>query len=184
MTPASAAQDPYLVPAFSRSDRFRRFFWNVCCALFFRYTPRPLHTWRCFLLRSFGARIGRACSVYPKAVIWAPWNLRCGDVVAIADGAIVYNPALVELGSHSILSQESYLCGATHDPDVRDFPLVSRPIAIGPYAWICARATVQPGVSVAEGAVLGLGSVATKNLEAWTIYGGVPARRIRERRRD
>jgi putative colanic acid biosynthesis acetyltransferase WcaF len=54
---------------------------------------------------------------------------------------------------------------------------------IGSYAWICARACVGPGVKVEEGAVLGLASVATRNLEAWTVYAGSPAARIKERRR-
>jgi putative colanic acid biosynthesis acetyltransferase WcaF len=51
------------------------------------------------------------------------------------------------------------------------------------YAWICARASVAPGINVAEGAVLGLGSVATRDLKAWTVYGGNPAVAIRERAR-
>ena len=54
---------------------------------------------------------------------------------------------------------------------------------IGAYAWVCARACVGPGVNVGEGAVLGLGAVAVKDLEAWTVYGGNPAVELRKRRR-
>jgi putative colanic acid biosynthesis acetyltransferase WcaF len=175
--------DPYLVPAFSRRDRLRRFAWNVTCALLFRHSPRPLHRWRAFLLRSFGATVGKRCAIYPKAIIWAPWNLVCADTVAIADGAIIYNPSRVELGSHCVVSQEAYLCGATHDLDTAGFPLISGPIVVGAYAWLCARCTVQMGLRVSEGAVLGLGAVATSDLEPWTIYAGVPARKIRGRPR-
>jgi putative colanic acid biosynthesis acetyltransferase WcaF len=53
---------------------------------------------------------------------------------------------------------------------------------IGSYAWVCARASVAPGVNVGEGAVLGLGSVATRNLEPWTVYAGVPAVKVKDRR--
>ncbi|MES2392360.1 MAG: hypothetical protein V4555_12015, partial [Acidobacteriota bacterium] len=49
------------------------------------------------------------------------------------------------------------------------------------YAWICAKASVAPGVHVGEGAVLGLASVATKDLAPWTVYSGHPAVPIRER---
>jgi hypothetical protein len=98
-----------------------------------------------------------------------------------AHEAIVYNPEQVTLGSHAIVSQQAYLCGATHDYEDPAFPLVAFPISIGPYAWVCARATVQPGVSVGEGAVLALGSVATRNLDPWTVYAGVPARRVKTR---
>jgi putative colanic acid biosynthesis acetyltransferase WcaF len=107
--------------------------------------------------------------------------LTCEDHATIGDEAIVYNPAPVTLGSHAIISQQAYICGATHDYEDPKFPLIARPITIGPYAWICARATVQPGVSVRDGAVLALGSVATHDLQPWTVYGGVPARKIKLR---
>jgi putative colanic acid biosynthesis acetyltransferase WcaF len=63
------------------------------------------------------------------------------------------------------------------------FSLVASPITIERYAWICARAVVQPGVTVKEGAVLGLAGVATRDLEPWTVYAGVPARKVKERTR-
>jgi putative colanic acid biosynthesis acetyltransferase WcaF len=129
----------------------------------------------------FGAKLGNNVHIYPKAKIWAPWNLVCEDVVAVADDAIIYNPSTVRLGSHCVISQEAYLCGATHDYEDPTFPLVSFPISIGQRAWICARATVQPGIKVGEGAVLALGSVAVKDLEPWVVYGGVPARKIKQR---
>jgi putative colanic acid biosynthesis acetyltransferase WcaF len=171
-----------LVPAFPLSNRLRRAVWGFVYAVFFRTSPRPLHEWRAFLLRCFGARLGANTHICPKARIWAPWNLVCSDKVAIADEAIVYNPARIELGSHAIVSQQAYLCGATHDYENPRFPLVALPISIGSYAWVCARATVQPGVSVGDGAVLALGSVAAHDLNPWTVYGGVPARKIKVRR--
>jgi putative colanic acid biosynthesis acetyltransferase WcaF len=173
--------DPYLAPAFSLGNRVRRAIWGVVYALLFRPSPRPLHGWRRFLLRCFGARLGQNCHIYAKARIWAPWNLVCGETVAVADGAVIYNPSPITLGSHSTISQEAYLCGATHLYDDPAFPLVSFPITVGDYAWVCARACVQPGISIGEGAVLAMASVATRDLEPWTIYGGMPARKIKLR---
>lgn len=173
--------DPYLAPAFPMRNRLLRFAWGIVHALLFRPSPRPMHAWRAFLLRCFGASIGQECHIYPSATIWAPWNLSCGDVVAIADGAIIYNPGRIVLGSHATISQEAYLCGATHDYELPEFPLVFSEISVAPFAWICARATVQPGVSVGEGAVLALGSVATRDLEPWSVYAGIPARKIKNR---
>jgi putative colanic acid biosynthesis acetyltransferase WcaF len=86
------------------------------------------------------------------------------------------------LGSHAILSQDAYVCAATHDYDDPAFPLIAYAMNIGAYAWVCARASVAPGVNVGEGAVLGLGSVATRSLDAWTVYAGVPAVKVKERR--
>jgi len=175
--------DPYLIPAFPLRNRLLRAAWEFVYVVFFRMSPRPLHWWRVFLLRCFGAKLGPNVHICPKAKIWAPWNLVCADKVAIADEAIVYNPERIELGSHAIVSQQAYLCGATHDYEDPRFPLVAFPISIGSYAWVCARATVQPGVSVGEGAVLALGSVAARDLLPWTVYGGVPARKIKIRRK-
>lgn len=182
--PASTAEDSYLRPAFPFSNRLKRLAWNTCWALLYRLSPRPLHSWRVALLRLFGARMGANCHFYPGSRIWAPWNLICADSVAAADGAEIYNPAPIRFGSHAIVSQGAYICGATHDMDHPDFPLLAYTASIGAYAWICARAVVSPGINVGEGAVLGLASVATRDMEPWCVYGGVPASKIKERARN
>ena len=180
---AATASDPYKRPAFAASDRLRRLVWNICWLLLFRPSPRPLHAWRSALLRLFGATLGPECHIYPGARIWAPWHLHAEDSLAVADGAEIYNPAPMHFGSHAIISQGAYLCGATHDYDRADFPLLAYRMRFGAFCWICARAIVSPGVSAAEGSVLGLGSIATRDLEPWGVYAGVPARRIKERKR-
>ena len=180
--PASTAADPYLRPAFVASDRAKRLLWGLCWSLLYRPSPRPFHGWRSFLLRCFGAHMGPHCHFYPSSKIWAPWNLVCADQVTAGDGVEIYNPAPMRLGSHVILSQGAYLCGATHDYDDPRFPLLAYSMDFGPYAWVCARASVAPGVTMGEGSVLGLGSVATRDLEPWSVYAGVPAVKIKQRR--
>ena len=175
--------DPYLVPAFSFADRTRRLLWSVCYVVLYRTSPRPMHAWRSSLLRLFGAKLGPNCHFYPRGRVWAPWNLTCDEAVCLGDEAEIYNPAPVYLGSHAIISQQAYLCGATHDYNDPDFPLVSFPSRLGAYSWICARAVVMPGVNLGDGAVLGLGSIATRNLEPWSVYVGVPARKVKTRPR-
>ncbi|MGB9418661.1 MAG: putative colanic acid biosynthesis acetyltransferase [Acidobacteriaceae bacterium] len=173
--------DAYLRPAFPLRLRMKRLVWSVVWTLLYRPSPRSLHGWRAILLRTFGARVGANCHFYPKSKIWAPWNLICDDQVTAADGAEIYNPAPMTFGSHAILSQDSYLCGATHDYDDPDFPLIAFAMQVGAYSWICARASLAPGANVGEGAVLGLGSVATHDLDPWTVYAGVPAVKVKER---
>jgi len=136
------------------------------------------------LLRLFGAKIGPHCHFYPASRIWAPWNLDCADQVTAGDGAEIYNPAPMRFGSHAIVSQQAYICGATHDYDNPDFPLIAYSMEIGAYAWICARASVGPGVNVGEGAVLGLASVTTRDLEPWGVYAGSPAVKVKVRQRS
>ncbi|MFT4112250.1 putative colanic acid biosynthesis acetyltransferase [Silvibacterium sp.] len=180
----SSGIDPTLVAAFPLRDRLRRLTWNLCYALFYRTSPRPLHGWRSFLLKSFGAKMGTTCHFYPRSKVWAPWNLTCEDRVTVADDAELYNPSSMYLASHAIVSQGAYVCGATHRYDELAFPLVSFPMRLGAYSWICARAAVNPGVNVGDGAILALGSIATKDLEPFGIYAGVPAKKVKERSRD
>ncbi len=180
---AETAKDPYLRPSFSRRDRLRRLMWNICWGLLYRLSPRPLHAWRVLLLRTFGAKMGPNCHFYPGSKVWAPWNLICADSVAAGDGVEIYNPAPIHLGSHAILSQGAYLCGATHDFDDAAFTLLAFSMELGAYSWICARASVAPGVNVGEGAVLGLASVATRDLEPWGVYAGSPAVKVKVRKR-
>src|SRR5215470_10583588 len=90
-------------PAFPWRDRFMRGVWNLTWASLFRPSPRPCHGWRRFLLRSFGAEIGAGSHIYPKAQVWAPWNLRLGKGACIGDGAEIYNPSLVRIGDYAIV---------------------------------------------------------------------------------
>ncbi len=181
--PAETAADPYLRPAFSIGNRLGRLVWGICWLILYRLSPRPLHAWRALLLRLFGASMGPHCHFYPRSRVWAPWNLICADQVTAGDGAEIYNPAPITFGSHAILSQDAYVCGATHDYNDPAFPLLAYRMSFGAYAWICARASVAPGVNVGEGAVLGMGSVATRDLEPWSVYAGVPAAKVKERAR-
>ncbi|MDE1161264.1 MAG: putative colanic acid biosynthesis acetyltransferase [Acidobacteriaceae bacterium] len=177
------AADAYTQAAFPLSNRLKRLVWNIIWLLLYRPSPRPAHVWRAMLLRLFGATLGPDCHFYPGSKVWAPWNLVCEDHVAAADGVELYNPSLMTLRSHAIISQNAYICGATHNYNHARFPLQSFQMEIGAYAWICARSSVLPGVKVGEGAVLGLGGIAGRDLEPWTVYSGNPAQAVRQRDR-
>jgi len=180
---AGAEEHPYHRASFSLGHRVARQVWEVVYLLLYRTTPRPLHGWRVLLLRLFGAKMGKGCHFYPSGKVWAPWNLVCGDYCTLADKAEIYNPSSIHLGTHCIISQQAYICGGTHDYHDPDFPMISYGMRLGADAWICARASVSPGVNVGEGAVLGLGSVAAGDLEPWSVYAGVPAVKIKARER-
>lgn len=173
--------DPYQNATYPLNNRFSRFVWGIVYVLLYRPSPRPFHAWRCFLLRLFGAKIGRGVHPYPTAKIWAPWNLICEDAASIGEDAIIYNPKPLYVGSHAIVSQYAFICGATHDYEHPAFPAIAYAMRLGSYSWICARASVQPGVNVGDGAVLSLASVATRDLEPWTVYSGVPAKALKRR---
>jgi len=177
------AGDPYTSPQYSFANRVQRQLWSLCWIVLYRPSPRMAHGWRAWLLRLFGATLGPHCHFYPASRIWAPWNLTCEDTVIVADGAELYNPAPLYLASHAIVSQGAFLCGATHDYNDPNFPVVSFPMRLGRYSWVAARASVSPGVNLGEGAILGLASLATKDLAPWSIYAGVPAQKVKDRER-
>jgi len=167
--------------SFSFKNRLKRAVWQLIVLFLFRFSPRPLYEWRSFLLRCFGAKIGKKCHVYPKAIIWAPWNLEMADHSCLADDVICYSQDTIILGERVIVSQGAHLCAGSHDYNDPEFQLITSPISIGADAWICAQSFVGLGVTVAEGAVLGARSVTFKDLQAWKIYAGNPAIYIKDR---
>lgn len=171
--------DLHTGPSFSLRNRFARACWNIVYVLLFRPSPRALRGWRRFLLRAFGATVGHGSRVYPAVRIWAPWNLKLGRYVVVGDNAILYDMALMEIGDYSVISQGAHLCGGTHDYNSQNFQLVAKPICIGARAWICAEAFIHPGVSVAEGVVVGARAVVHQDVvDPWTVHAGNPLRRV------
>lgn len=173
--------DTFTGASFSWANRLGRVLWMVVYLLLFRPSPRPLHVWRSWLLRCFGASLGRGCHVYPSARIWAPWNLRMHDFSGLGDGAFCYCIAPVEIGARSVISQGAVLCTGTHDYSDSSFQLQARPIVIGSHAWVAAEAFVCPGVTIGDGAVIGARSVVTKDMPAWTVCMGHPCRPVKPR---
>ena len=136
------------------------------------------------MLRLFGARIGPAAHVYPSARIYLPWNLDLGDQASIGEWAMIYNLGPVVIGTGATISHRSHLCAGTHDYRDPALPLLRLPIEIGPQAWVCADAFVGPDVRIGEGAVVGAGAVVVRDVPAWQIVAGNPARFIKVRHLD
>lgn len=149
-----------------------------------RPTPQVLYPWRRFAWRLFGAKVGRGVLIRPGVRVTFPWKLVIGDHCWIGDNATLYNIDEITIGSHSVISQEAYLCTGTHDHRDISFSLRARPVKVGSECWIAARAFLGPGVSIGHGAVVGACSVVLSDVAAATIVAGVPARAIGMRRDD
>jgi putative colanic acid biosynthesis acetyltransferase WcaF len=165
----------------SYRNRMARVLWTIAWILLYRPSLTAFFGWRCFLLRSFGARIGAKAHPYPRCRIWAPWNLTMGAHSCLADDVDCYSVDVVVLGDFATVSQQAMLCTATHDYNDPDFRLITKPIVIGARAWVGARAFVGPGVVVGEGAVVGATATVFANVDAWTVVGGNPARQLKAR---
>ncbi|MGE0803772.1 MAG: putative colanic acid biosynthesis acetyltransferase [Lautropia sp.] len=156
--------------------------WGLVHTLLFRPTPRPAHAWRRWLLRRFGARVGRGVRVYATARIWAPWNLEMQDESCLGDYVDCYNVDRIVLMRGAIVSQYCFLCTASHDYEAVDLPLVTAPIRIEPDVWLTADVFVAPGITIGEGTVVLARSTVLQDLPAGVVAGGYPARPIRPRR--
>jgi putative colanic acid biosynthesis acetyltransferase WcaF len=99
----------------------------------------------------------------------------------LANDVDCYCVAPVRLGAHVTVSQYAFLCTASHDYEDPDLRLIAKPIEIGDYAWIAARAFVGPGVKIGEGAVVGATASVYQDVPEWTVVGGNPASIIKKR---
>lgn len=168
----------------SLGSKIARTIWNGVYVLAFRWTPEHFwvfNAWRIFLLRCFGARIGRHCVIKSSCEVWQPWNLTIGDYVALSEHVVCYTVDKITIGNRTTVSRDAFLCCASHDISSPIMELTTAPIAIGSNVWIAARAIVMPGRNVGDGAVVAAGSVVVNNVEQWTVVGGNPAKVISKR---
>lgn len=159
-----------------------RALWNIVWLFLFRPTPRGImYGWRRFLLRLFGARIGKGANILPSCRIWQPWKLKMGEYSCLSEFVYCYSVDYITIGKQAVVSQGAFLCCASHDITSPIMELIHKPIIIGPQAWIAARSFIGPGVTIGVGAVVGACAVVTKDVEPWAVVGGNPAKFIKKR---
>jgi len=143
----------------------------------------PGSGWRIALLRRFGAEIGEGVVIKPGVLVKFPWRLHVGDHSWLGERVWFDTLADIRIGKNCCISQGAYLCTGNHDWSRDSFDLMTQDIVLEDRVWVAARTSVGPGLTLREGAVLTMGSVATRDLAAWTIHSGVPARAVAPRDR-
>lgn len=167
---------------FSRGSSFlKEFLWLVIRQVLFLSCPLGLYALKRFILRLFGAQIGYGVVIKPGAKITFPWKLSIGDNSWLGEDCWLLNLANITVGKNVCISQRTFLCTGSHDYTRRSFDLITRPIIVFDGAWITANCFIGPGVTVGSHAVLTAGSVASTDLDAYAIYQGIPARKIKDR---
>ncbi len=170
-------------PAFSILNKLTRLLWNFVYNLFFRFSPIPFFSYRCWLLTLFGAKLGKNVNIYPSVKIWLPANLNISNGSSLGPFTTIYNQGYITIGSNSIISQGSHLCASTHNYNDPVHPLELAPISIGDNVWICADSFIGPNVTIANGAVIGARAVQVKDAKSWSVYAGNPSVKVKERAR-
>ena len=155
--------------------------WWLVQTVFFHTSPQVSYKWRAWLLRIFGAQIGRGVIIRPSVSVVYPWKLSIGDFSWIGDDAVLYSLGEITVGSNTVLSQGCYLCAGSHDAtDVR-FTITNDPIHIADQCWLASDVFVLPGVSIGEGTVVAARSTVTRSLPGGVIAMGSPARVVGQR---
>jgi putative colanic acid biosynthesis acetyltransferase WcaF len=153
-----------------------------CINVFFFKNPfivsSPL---KVFLLRLFGASVGKAVVIKPSVNIKYPWKLTIGNHSWIGEQVWIDNLAMVFIGDNVCISQGAFLLTGNHNYKKTSFDLMPGTITIEEGVWIGAKAIVCPGVACASHSILSVASVAAGNLEPYGIYKGNPAVKINER---
>jgi len=158
--------------------------WQIIYLLFFRLSIVHLSPLRRFLLRLFGANVGEKVLIYPSVKIWAPWNLSLGHRSVIGPNVILYNVDRIEIAEDVTISQNVHLCTASHNIESIERELIHTPIIIERGSWVFADAFVAMGVKIGEGSIVGARSVVTKNVAAFNVVAGNPAKVIKKRKVD
>lgn len=159
---------------------FKMALWYFASLFFIRSGIIPSSSIIVLILKLFGAKIGKDVRIKPGLYIHLPWRLQIGDHSWIARCRIE-NLADVSIGKNVCVSQEALLLTGNHDYKKTEFDLITKPILLEEGVWIGARAIVCPGITAHSHSILTVGSVATRDLEAYSIYQGNPAEKIKNR---
>ncbi len=159
----------------------KRLLWYITNVIFFLNPLNPISSLKVILLRLFGAKIGKGVVIKPSINIKYPWKLSIDDFSWIGEKAWIDNLAEVTIGKNCCISQGAMLLCGNHNFKKPTFDLITLPIILEEGAWVGAHSVVCPGVTCSSHSVLAVNSVATKNLEAFSIYQGNPAIKVKDR---
>jgi len=141
----------------------------------------PLHSVRNFFYRLSGIKIGPGSTIHMWANFFNPKGIEIGEDTIIGDHAFLDGRAPLKIGSHVDIASYVLIYNSQHDVDSDDFHALEEPVIIEDYVFIGPRAIIQPGVTIKKGAIVAAGAVVAKDVEAFAVVGGVPAKFIKER---
>ena len=163
------------------ASKFKWALWFLANAAFV-YSPwNPFNSLRKAVLRAFGAKIGTGVIIKPRVQVKFPWNLAIGDHCWIGEAVWIENQGQVTIGSNCCLSQGATIMTGNHNYKKPTFDLIVKPVTLEDGVWIGSNAMVTQGVTCHSHSVLSVMSVASSDLDAYTIYVGHPCQPVRKR---
>lgn len=161
--------------------RFESYLLDFSLLILHVTTTIPSHTIRNGIWRAFGLRLGARSTLHTGVRVYDPRGIKVGEGTIVGYRTMLDGRAPVVIGDHTDIASEVMIYTSQHDIHADDFHAVSAPVKIGDYVFIGPRAIILPGVTIGDGAVIGAGAVVTKDVEPFTVVGGVPAKVIGER---
>ncbi len=162
-------------PGFRGRSAFVVQLWWCVQSTLFACSPQFMYVWRVWLLRLFGAKIGKRAIIRPTVRITYPWKLTLGDHCMIGDHVELYTLGEIEIGDCTVISQRCYICTASHDYTRPTFDIYSSKVVIECEAWLATDVFVAPGVRIGRGAVVGARSSVFHDVPPATVSIGTPA---------
>ena len=159
----------------------KRLLWFYVNALVFKTSLCPVSGVKTAILRLFGAHIEKGVVIKPCINIKYPWNLRIAQNAWIGEQVWIDNLVMVTIGANVCISHGAMLITGSHNYKKSTFDLITGPVILEEGAWIGAKAVINHGIIAGTHAVLTTGSIATKNLDAYSVYQGNPAVKVRDR---
>jgi putative colanic acid biosynthesis acetyltransferase WcaF len=160
---------------------FKQTLWYFVNALFVRASWNPFMGIKIILLRLFGAQIGKGLIIKNNVIIKFPWKLTIGNHVWLGENCWIDNLDYVTIGNNVCVSQGAILLTGNHNYTISSMSYRNAPVVLKDGVWIGAKSVVCSGVTCYNHSILTAGSVATRNMESFTVYQGNPAVAIRKR---
>lgn len=157
------------------------YLWSACELLLVTNPWQISSALRVRVLRWFGADIGDGVTIRPRTRIKFPWKLHIGSRSWIGEGVWLHNQDHIFIGHDVVISQEAFLTTGSH-AHRRDMALITRPIHIGPGAWVTSRCMVLGGANIGSSALIQpMSLVGAQKVGQGEVWGGNPARYISDR---
>lgn len=149
-----------------------------------RYNGAAPDSDRWAMLRTMLGAVGERSVIRPPFFFDYGYNIRIGGGVFLNFNCVLLDVVGIEIGDMTQIGPAVQIYTADHprDPDQRRAGLeFGRPVRIGANVWIGGGAIILPGVTVGDDAVIGAGSVVTRDVPAGTTVVGNPARMVPSR---
>ncbi len=156
--------------------------WWLVQSTLFAWSPQFMFGWRAWLLRRFGAKIGKGVKLRPGVRVTYPWKLTIGDHCWFGDGTLLYSLAEIDIGDNVAMADNISIVTGSHEFRKPTFDIYALPLKIESESWFCSGCFVHQGLTIGRGSVIGARAVVTKSTEPYSINTGFPARKVGDRR--